>query len=1758
MNFAKYKNKLIALAMTVVMLLSCFGTMASADEVITDYWSGETAAPEEGSGTLADPYLIENPEQFAYMLLEANGGDNWDKNAVYSLTTDIYLNDVTKIDWYSGAVQEGYVPNLWKPEHFSGIIQGNGHMVYGLYIDSAPESYTENFSSGAALIATNWLNKWVQINDLGMDCVYVNSPHVSGAFFGSINQGNSGRVDIGLNGCYLGSSVTVKGFAAGGLIGGGNGSKANVRIKNCASLTTGFFDCDENGKARNKSGAMIGDVWSCFDEEIDNCYALTKIYGNSTPGYKDGEKIGGSVTNDYSCTSQTDVTVVKVANMQGLDVLVNEIKMPGLGGGFTPTETFPLPTAIYNHLNNQKTESKIKIWNGKTSAPTKGSGTTTDPYLIETAEEFAYMMLEVNGGDSYDRGATYKLMNDIYLNDINKINWKTGKPVDGYTPNAWTPEHFSGIIYGNGHTVYGLYIERAPETYTEKWGGGTGAALITENWANKWIQINDMGMDCVYVNSPNVSAVFVAGSNGNDTTQISFNGCYIGSTVTVKGFAAGGFFGGGAGGSIYVKAKNCMSLATNFYDNGRNRYGAVLGDVWGPGNETIDNCYALIKVYGNNEPGGSLTNNYSAVDNKNVTKLDTANMQGKDVLKSKEKMPNLGAGFVATEGYPYPAAFYGTLIEETIITEEVWDGTTIPAVKGDGSENSPFEIATAEQFAYAISVGSGNYKLTADIYLNDIDKIDWETGLPAEGYEPNTWYRNQAFSGTIDGNGHVVYGLYINSADEKAWGFEGAGLIPKVAAGKTAILKNIGIENAYINAPQAVGGLFGSNQTGVAVAEQCYVGEKVTLCGYETGAFMGLDTGEFHFNNCYSLAKTVRGIESDYACDIGLLGEFYVWPEGDMSIAKSSVTNCYNGYSGGSTKGAPGKVQNVFTAVSAGFGTRLSSAEMQGTVMTTNKMVLSNAFLATDTYPILRVFTDFDEDYWNGLAHSFVNGDGQSAKTAYEISTAGQLAYAVATNGQGLYYKLAKDIYLNDITKVNWTNGTVKEGTTYTPVKWFTSSNAVGTSYNNALGQDGQFCGVVDGCGHTVYGVLNGNDGVATIGGLFPAAVDTHIKNLRVSNSYIAAGRFGGTIVGYFKGTLENVIVTDSVSIYGYESADHESSAIGGLVGYANYAELKNCAFTGKITATSAVNHVYSLIGTSWGNIVKAENCFGVGRQPYTVSHGMKQFDTEQAAKAYFDGLYAAVNVYTDTKANDNLVAFTYGAGKTKGTYSPFSFTMVENADMKGENALTAMAKLDDNHWKSTKGYPVLKLFDVAFGDVDGDNIPATEKDVIIVREAIISDNTSADTDVACDGKTNICDLVKLMIAEPVCVSGETEYTYVKWEGVDKKTIYYTVGNSESESAAKQLFDAAVRRGDDPLVRGGISYKGNQISFYVDKTMSPAEYTTTLVGSNVIVTAGSGNALMKASEKIGELYTEDYIPLVCGVCDYDESVTLSSGATYTYVWGDEFYGTALDRNKWVNTTSNSKMSGFKDILLLDTEESVFVRDGKLTLRAMEYTDPNNPNIKYGVPASVHSQGKMEFRYGYAEIYAKVPFKKGVWPSFWATGDTRLGGRKNFDYMVEVDVFEIFGSVNEAVPNIHKWYQNYDYNTNHNQSTDTAKGHTQFTGSKRTYKFANYENLSNEYHLYGVEWTPTEISVYVDGTKYMTFDITKSYDKYEDMTGFHDPLLIIFNNHVFSPESSYKPNEITGLEKQNLPADYEIDWIRVYQNKAVEGSEIYRS
>ena len=105
-----------------------------------------------------------------------------------------------------------------------------------------------------------------------------------------------------------------------------------------------------------------------------------------------------------------------------------------------------------------------------------------------------------------------------------------------------------------------------------------------------------------------------------------------------------------------------------------------------------------------------------------------------------------------------------------------WDGTTAKDFAcGAGTKLSPYVILTAEQLAkLSFIVGSNDkdyqgkyYKLGADIILNDGKIIDEKGALVADSTKLHKWTpignSSVAFTGTFDGDGHTVSGMFINT-----------------------------------------------------------------------------------------------------------------------------------------------------------------------------------------------------------------------------------------------------------------------------------------------------------------------------------------------------------------------------------------------------------------------------------------------------------------------------------------------------------------------------------------------------------------------------------------------------------------------------------------------------------------------------------------------------------------------------------------------------------------------------------------------------------------------------------------------------------------------------------------------------------------------------------------------------------------------------------------------------------------------------------
>ena len=76
---------------------------------------------------------------------------------------------------------------------------------------------------------------------------------------------------------------------------------------------------------------------------------------------------------------------------------------------------------------------------------------------------------------------------------------------------------------------------------------------------------------------------------------------------------------------------------------------------------------------------------------------------------------------------------------------------------GTGTVGSPYQIATCVQLQEAGSFITSNFILNSDIDCSDT--VNWNAGA---GFMPIGSSTAAKFSGTFNGNGHRVTGLYIN------------------------------------------------------------------------------------------------------------------------------------------------------------------------------------------------------------------------------------------------------------------------------------------------------------------------------------------------------------------------------------------------------------------------------------------------------------------------------------------------------------------------------------------------------------------------------------------------------------------------------------------------------------------------------------------------------------------------------------------------------------------------------------------------------------------------------------------------------------------------------------------------------------------------------------------------------------------------------------------------------------------------------------
>lgn len=983
---------------------------------------------------------------------------------------------------------------------------------------------------------------------------------------------------------------------------------------------------------------------------------------------------------------------------------------------------------------------ELDIWDGTEVAPLDIDNDGV--YEINTPEELAWAVRNGN------LARNYILTTDIYLNNPDAVDWATGAVNDGFTANAWYEAiTFTGNFDGDGHVVYGLWY---PVGNNAEVDFNCCVGLFPKLGAGSTVK--NLGVRQSYLETKGFSGAIVGFFTELTKANISIDKCFSDETVTLKGyqpadnnyqFGAGGIVGGFYN-SGYVTITNCYSTAntTSPNVNGKDekRTGKIVGDIWLAGsawettyiNLVMKNCYA----YGDKPCPGGKNATFSTFENVYSTAAATskgpwtqvANMQGSAAGSS---MGNLGSAFYVTDSFPALKVFNKS------ISENAWGGFRSNKFDGEGTSESPYLVYTADQLAYAVNTTENKvYQLQNDIVLNDIVvKIEDGVGVIynadgetlADKSNLMTW-SSGAFPGTIDGNGHVVRGMYFegtvaNPTSETDW--QNCFAFIKTAT-NTTVVKNLGLEDSYVRYEGGTAaGFVGYIHALSPVVRNSYVGSSVYFEGYNAAGIFGAGDGSKLGNkaiaNCYVLATLKATGAKDPSC-----GALY----SDVWSMKKDIFTVENVYS--TTKltnsGTPTYAKAAYGSVSK----TATDNTYIGSIIDGNCMYLGDAFQYVEgDFPILKVFAE-NKMVWGGLGGElFAGGDG-SAEAPYQISTPEQLAYMVRIGGNGKYFELVNDIVITDLDAVDWATGEVKADLGYEPLRWFGGSSGSGDVYGNLnkTTDYARFSGVLDGNGYAVSGLYyepyykdrdTEKDGKwYTCVGLIPATTGTTVKNLMLTDSYVFGGRFSGAVVGHAtNSTINNVVVTDTVKVntipVGKDNGaekEFESYSAGGILGYAHGTfNMDGCGSSAIIECKS---HCNGLIGTRWNTKITVSNSYSVGVRPLAKDGSTNGSDN-------------ATNVYTD--------ATTTGA--------PEGVVVIAADQITGKNALDNISGFDANFWYGVSGQgPLFRSYGERISDINCDGAFEQNSEAEALRVGIITNTDTPFSDINSDTVVNILDLV--------------------------------------------------------------------------------------------------------------------------------------------------------------------------------------------------------------------------------------------------------------------------------------------------------------------------------------------------------------------------------------------------------------------------------
>lgn len=234
-------------------------------------------------------------------------------------------------------------------------------------------------------------------------------------------------------------------------------------------------------------------------------------------------------------------------------------------------------------------------------------------------------------------------------------------------------------------------------------------------------------------------------------------------------------------------------------------------------------------------------------------------------------------------------------------------------------------------------------------------------------------------------------------------------------------------------------------------------------------------------------------------------------------------------------------------------------------------------------------------------------------------------------------------------------------------------------------------------------------------------------------------------------------------------------------------------------------------------------------------------------------------------------------------------------------------------------------------------------------------------------------------------------------------------------------------------------------------------------------------------------------------------------ASYRLNFADEFNGTTLDSNRWLDQYPWGRTHNHEAYV---ASSNVLVGNGELTLRAQRIGQGGKPFTSGAI-----STGYTKYRFngGYAEARVKLPTTAGSWPAFWGLDN---------GWPPEADIME-FPLTTDGV----NGYPNTDYHTAFHYVNGSG-GNSAGAGRVNP---ASAGDLTTTYHTYGMEWIEdSSVRFFFDGVQVSSF----TNAAVAQMTSMYLIMNYAVGGWPGTPSLAQWP--------ANHSDDTKVDWIRVWQ------------